>query len=80
MPIIFSKDGDEKIVPWSQYHKRFIKTHTLKKSYKKPRKKFIPRGCEMDSPMYVQILKEISKGYTIEPCIKTYKILITKIK
>ena len=46
----------------------------------RPRKKFIPRGCEMDSPMYVQILKEIAKGYTIEPCIKTYKILTTKIK
>jgi len=80
MPIIFSKDGDEKIVSWSQYHKRFIKTHTLKEPSKKPRKKFIPRGCERDSPMYVQILKEIKKGYTIEPCTKTYKILTTKIK
>lgn len=57
---------------------RTSKINTFKKTPLKPRKKFIPRGCEMDSPMYVQILKEISKGYTIEPCIKTYKIVTIK--
>jgi len=36
-------------------------------------------GCEMESPMYRQILKEVSKGYRFVPCNKTKKIIRVKI-
>lgn len=35
-------------------------------------------GCEMNSPMYRQILKEVSKGYQFVPCDKTNKIIRIK--
>jgi hypothetical protein len=36
------------------------------------------KGCEMDSPMYRQILKEVAKGYSFEQCYKTNKIIKVK--
>lgn len=36
------------------------------------------RYCEMDSPMYRQILKEIKQGYEFIPCDKTHKIIRRK--
>ena len=35
-------------------------------------------GCEMNSPIYRQILKEVSKGYSFEQCYKTNKIIRVK--
>ena len=35
-------------------------------------------GCEMSSPIYRQILKEIAKGYRFEACSKTSKIIRVK--
>jgi hypothetical protein len=37
-----------------------------------------PYRCEMDSPIYRQILKEKHKGYIFEHCNKTNKIIKTK--
>lgn len=36
-------------------------------------------GCEMESPIYRQILKEVSKGYQFIPCDKTKKIIKIKL-
>ena len=33
------------------------------------------RYCEMDSPMYRQILKEVNQGYQFVACDKTHKII-----
>jgi len=42
----------------------------------------MPRGkqysCEMESPIYRQILKEVAKGYRFEACNKTNKIVRVK--
>ena len=42
----------------------------------------MPRGkqidCAMQSPIYRQILKEVSKGYQFVPCDKTKKIIRIK--
>ena len=42
----------------------------------------MPRGkqidCAMASPIYRQILKEVSKGYQFVPCDKTNKIIRIK--
>ena len=35
-------------------------------------------GCEISSPIYRQILKEVAKGYRFEPCSKTNKIIRVK--
>ena len=35
-------------------------------------------GCEMESPIYRQILKEVAKGYSFEACNKTNKIVRVK--
>lgn len=35
-------------------------------------------GCEIESPMYRQILKEVSKGYRFVSCNKTKKIIRVK--
>jgi len=35
-------------------------------------------GCEMSSPIYRQILKEVAKGYSFEACNKTKKIIRVK--
>ena len=35
--------------------------------------------CEMDSPIYRQILKEKHKGYSFKHCEKTNKIIKIKI-
>jgi len=35
-------------------------------------------GCEMASPIYRQILKEVAKGYSFEACNKTNKIVRVK--
>ena len=35
-------------------------------------------GCEMNSPIYRQVLKEVSKGYSFEQCNKTNKIIKVK--
>ena len=35
--------------------------------------------CAMDSPMYRQILKEKSKGYSFIACNKTNKIIKVKL-
>lgn len=35
-------------------------------------------GCEMASPIYRQILKEVSKGYQFVSCSKTNKIIRVK--
>tara|TARA_R110002020_G_scaffold56402_5_gene156092 strand:- start:922 stop:1059 length:138 start_codon:yes stop_codon:yes gene_type:complete len=37
-----------------------------------------PYDCAMDSPIYRQILKEKSKGYSFEACNKTNKIIRVK--
>lgn len=37
-----------------------------------------PYRCEIDSPIYKQILKEVHKGYTFEQCEKTNKIIRIK--
>ena len=44
-----------------------------------PKKRKGPYRCEMDSPIYRQILKEKHKGYTFEQCYKTNKIIKIKI-
>lgn len=36
------------------------------------------RYCEMDSPMYRQILKEVNQGYEFIACDKTHKIVRRK--
>lgn len=38
-----------------------------------------PYDCAMDSPMYRQILKEKSKGYSFIACNKTNKIIKVKL-
>ena len=42
----------------------------------------MPRGkqidCAMASPIYKQILKEVSKGYSFVQCEKTWKIIKVK--
>jgi hypothetical protein len=43
-----------------------------------PKKRKGPYRCEMDSPMYRQILKEVSKGYSFVQCEKTNKIIKVK--
>lgn len=35
-------------------------------------------SCEMESPIYRQILKEVAKGYSFEACNKTKKIIRVK--
>ena len=35
--------------------------------------------CEMNSPIYKQILKEVHKGYTFKQCEKTNKIIKLKL-
>ena len=40
-----------------------------------PKKRKGPYRCEMDSPMYRQILKEVAKGYSFVQCEKTNKII-----
>jgi hypothetical protein len=37
-----------------------------------------PYRCEMDSPIYRQILKEVAKGYQFIACGKTRKIIRVK--
>tara|TARA_R110000787_G_scaffold180296_1_gene292417 strand:- start:622 stop:753 length:132 start_codon:yes stop_codon:yes gene_type:complete len=37
-----------------------------------------PYRCEMDSPIYRQILKEKHKGYTFKHCDKINKIIKVK--
>ena len=37
-----------------------------------------PYRCEMDSPIYKQILKEVHKGYSFKQCEKTNKIIKVK--
>jgi hypothetical protein len=43
-----------------------------------PKKRKGPYRCEMDSPMYRQILKEVHKGYSFVQCEKTNKIIRVK--
>ena len=38
------------------------------------------RYCENDSPIYRQILKEVSQGYEFFPCNQTNKIIRQKHK
>ena len=43
-----------------------------------PKKRKGPYRCEMDSPIYRQILKEVAKGYQFVACDKTKKIIRIK--
>ena len=43
-----------------------------------PKKRKGPYRCEMDSPIYRQILKEVAKGYQFVACDKTNKIIRIK--
>jgi hypothetical protein len=42
------------------------------------RKKRVYRGCEMESPIYKQILREKAKGYQFIDCLKTDRIIRVK--
>jgi len=43
-----------------------------------PKKRKGPYRCEMNSPIYRQILKEVAKGYQFVACDKTKKIIRIK--
>lgn len=82
MPILLDLlGGDQETIPWTDYRKVVIKkqVHEVKKP--KAPKEYRPpsgKGCEFNSPIYRQIMREVAQGYEFVSCDKTNKIVRRK--